>query len=305
MNETLLDVVIIGGGPGGLSAALVLGRSRRNVTVIDADHPRNAVVNETHGFLSRDGINPKELKNRSMLDLEKYDNTTMIKDEVVGLKKQNNTFIVTTKTGAVFYSKKVVVATGVVDDLPDIQGLREVYGTSVFHCPYCDGWERKDEPLAVFGSGEKLEDFTKLIYNISKEMIVFTNGAEENNNELKQALKRRSIPIVETPIKQLQSRDGQLEAIVTIDGRTFHRTGGFLAETGEKQAFCIPENLGVTLNKWGGYETGDHGLTNVEGLYVIGDAKNMFTGLIGSAAEGYEVGVAINHELAMEDWASM
>lgn len=304
MNATILDVVIIGGGPGGLCAALLLGRSRRNVAVIDAGHPRNAVVNATHGFLTRDGINPKELKELGLQEIKKYENISFIKDSVVHLEKRKNKFIVTTEADAIFYSKKVIVATGMVDDLPEIQGLKEVYGTSVFHCPYCDGWERKDEPLAVFGSGNDLLDFTKIVYNWSNDLIVFTNGKAKNMKKVKQELQGRNIPLVETPIKQFHSHDGKLESIETINGEIFHRTGGFLMDTREKQAFHIPKKLGVKLNKRGGYESDDHGLTNVEGLYVIGDAKNMFTGLIGSAAEGYEVGVVINRELAMEDWAS-
>src|SRR5690606_31092859 len=145
--------------------------------------------------------------------------------------------------------KKVIVATGIVDDLPEIQGLKEVYGTSVFHCPYCDGWERKDEPLAVFGSGNDLLDFTKIVYNWSNDLIVFTNGKAKNMKKVKQELQGRNIPLVETPIKQFHSHDGKLESIETINGEIFHRTGGFLMDTREKQAFHIPKKLGVKLNK--------------------------------------------------------
>ncbi|UOR10393.1 NAD(P)/FAD-dependent oxidoreductase [Halobacillus amylolyticus] len=302
MTAAIYDVVVVGGGPGGLSAALVLGRSRRKVVVIDEGNPRNSVTFKTHGYLTRDGIKPKELRTIAKQQLTEYRNVSCIEDVVEKVEQQGHTFNVWTQKGNMFQSRRVIMATGMIEELPDIPGVRDVYGKSVFPCPYCDGWERREEPLAVFGGEEKAVDFTKLIYNWSKDLIVFTNGTPRFDDCQKRELIDYNILVVESPITKLQSTKGKLEKVLVQSGEMFHRTGGFLVDTGEKQASAIPKDLGVPKNERGGYESDDHGLTGVEGLYVIGDAKNAFVGLAGAVGEGYEAGVVINHELVLEDW---
>jgi thioredoxin reductase len=300
-REKIFDVVIIGGGPAGLSAALVLGRSLRNVVLIDEGKPRNRVSHVSNGFLTRDGIHPIELRNIAHKELNKYETIKRIDNHVVDVTKNNRLFHTFTRDGHVFLSRKVIFSTGIKDHLPDIPGLQKVYGTSVFPCPYCDGWERRYEPLAVFGNGEFLLHFVKLIYHWSKDVIVFTNGPAKMNEE-RQELIQRNIRIIESPIVELQSHNGLLHHVVLATGEAIHRKGGFLMDTGGNQATMIPMKIGVPINEKGGYETKEHGKTNVDGLYIIGDAKNLFTGLICAAGEGYEAGVAINHELVEEDW---
>ncbi|WP_163528327.1 NAD(P)/FAD-dependent oxidoreductase [Halobacillus ihumii] len=302
MDEAIIDVVIIGGGPGGLSAALVLGRSCRNVVIVDKGTPRNSVTFEAHGLLTRDGIKPQELRQIARQQLTSYPNVTCFDEEVIQVEKHSNQYIVTTHLGNTFKTRRVIVATGMIDELPAIPGFREVYGMSVFPCPYCDGWERRGEPLAVFGNEENVVPFTKLLNNWSNDLILFTNGAAQFDSKFKQELAAHAIATVETPIAKLQSADGKLEKVITETGEAFSRTGGFILNTREKQAFDLPKQLGIQMNERGGYESDDHGLTSVEGLYVIGDAKNSFVGLAGAVGEGYEAGVVINHELAMEDW---
>ncbi|MFC4075914.1 NAD(P)/FAD-dependent oxidoreductase [Salinithrix halophila] len=301
IDQKTWDVVIVGGGPGGLSAGLVLGRSRRKVIIVDGDQPRNIVTREAHGFLTRDGTPPMELRRIAKGQLAKYENVTVMADVVEDVEKEAGRFKTTTRGGQLLYSKKILFATGVKDELPAIPGFKEVYGTSVFLCPYCDGWEWRDEPLALFGNGDGIFPFTKLVYQWSRALMVFTNGPATIDESEKKELAQRNIPLIESPIAKLQSTDGFLEAIVLDSGESIHRRGGFI-ELNESQACNIPEKLGVPQHEKGGYKTNQHGQTDIDGLAIIGDAKNNFTGLICAAGEGYEIGTVINHELVEEEW---
>ncbi|MDR6227595.1 NAD(P)/FAD-dependent oxidoreductase [Desmospora profundinema] len=301
-RSPILDVVVVGGGPGGLSAALVLGRSRRNVTVVDDGQPRNAVTLQSHGFLSRDGIHPLVLRKAAREQVVRYDGVTVVDDRVVHAEKTDRCFTSVTQNGQTLYSKKIIFATGVKDRLPEIPGIQEVYGRSVFLCPYCDGWERRDQPLALFGNGEELFHFVKMIFHWSRDLILFTNGPSTLTAEEKQELSMRNIRLVESPITKLESTDGQLERVVLDQGESIDRRGGFILDTRERQACIIPEQLGVPRNKRGGYQTDDHGQTRIDGLFIIGDAKNGFSSLISAASEGYEIGIMINQELIETAW---
>ncbi|KMY53750.1 pyridine nucleotide-disulfide oxidoreductase [Bacillus sp. FJAT-27231] len=302
MFSERVDVAILGGGPGGLSAALVLGRSLRKVALIDEGKPRNQVTVKSHGFLTRDGLHPSAIRDIAHEQMKYYPNVQISKDVVQRVEKTNGLFVTKTKKGSTILSKKVIAAMGMRDHLPDIPGIKEVYGKTLFHCPYCDGWERKNEPLAVFGNGEALIPFVKIIYNWSKDLIVFTNGKAEISDEEKQELMQHKIHIKETPITAIRSSDGKMEQVILKGGEAISRKGGFMVTTGEKQASMIPALLGVPLNEKGEYETDEHGQTAIDGLFVIGDAKNTFTSLIGAASQGYEAGVRINTEFALEEW---
>ena len=302
MDNELLDVVIAGGGPGGLNAALVLGRSLKKVMVIDEGHPRNEATLKSHGFLTRDGISPSVLRQIAREELKTYKNVTIVKDVVEEVGRNNGLFITKMRNGQTVTSKKMIFATGMKDHLPAIPGLASVYGKTVFHCPYCDGWERKNEPLALFGSGSALLPFVKLIFNWSKDLIVFTNGPAYIEDEEKRQLAHHQIDLIEIPIAELQSSNGKLEKVILQNGESFNRTGGFMVSTGERQGSLIPGQLGVPVNDRNEYITGEHGQTDLDGLFIIGDAKNTFTSLIGAASQGYEAAVKINGDFAAENW---
>ncbi|WP_335872010.1 NAD(P)/FAD-dependent oxidoreductase [Bacillus sp. 2205SS5-2] len=302
MNEKIFDCIVIGGGAAGLSAALVLGRSRRDTLVIDENHPRNSVTRASHGFLSRDGITPGEFKEISLEQLKKYPTVLYEQDRVENVVKPDFTFKVTTNKGKVYQSKKVIFSTGMKDDLPSIKGLKEVYGTSVYPCPYCDGWERRDKKLAVFGNGDWLMHYAKMIYNWSNDLIVFTNGAAEITTNEKKELMDHGVQLVEQPIVELKSTNGQLENVIVESGESYERTDGFIMDTGETQACDIPLKLGIELIEMGGYKVNEKGETTINGLYIIGDAKNAFSGLIKAASEGYELGAIMNGEMVIEAW---
>ncbi|MCM3714793.1 NAD(P)/FAD-dependent oxidoreductase [Alkalihalobacillus oceani] len=302
MSDSILDVVIIGGGPGGLSAALVLGRARRTVALVDEGHPRNAITKRSHGFLTRDGAKPFELRQIAREQMEKYPTVGLHQDEAIDIERKQNQFITKTSKGEILTSRKLIVATGLREELPDIKGLSDVYGQSFFSCPYCDGWEFQDQPLVIIGNGRKLLAYTRIIHNWSRDLIVCTNGTAMISEDEKNELERHSISFIETPIRELVADQGQLQQIVFQTGERLARKAGFLLDTGAKQSTFLPQKLGIPLTDKGSFETQSHGKTEVEGVYVIGDAAKRFTGLMGAASEGYEAGIALNHELVEEDW---
>ncbi|ARK29557.1 NAD(P)/FAD-dependent oxidoreductase [Halalkalibacter krulwichiae] len=302
MIQKTVDVVIIGGGPGGLNAALVLGRSRRSVVLIDAAHPRNEVTYESHGFLTRDGIKPFELRELAHEQMKKYSNVTLIRGVVKDVLKEKQQFKTMTETEDVIFSRKVIFATGLKEDIPSIEGLQDVYGKTVFSCPYCDAWEHRDQPIVLIGNTKQLIHQIRLIYNWSKDLIVATNGPAMLNQKEKLELNDHNIRLIETPIEKFKSQNSMLEHVVFTDGEMIHRKAGFIINTGATQASMLPQKLGVKLNEKHAFETQEHGKTKVSGLFIIGDAAKRFTGLIGAASEGYETAVFLNKELVEEDW---
>lgn len=304
-HSRMYDVIIVGGGPAGLSAALVLGRSLRQVIVIDEGKPRNRVTAASHGFLTRDGIAPQQLRAKALQELRTYPNVQIVHDTVQAVQLQEQRFIARTANEQYYISKRMIFATGVRDQLPAIPGLADVYGRSIFPCPYCDGWERRHEPLAVIGSGEHLFSFIRTIAHWSRDLIVFTNGAASMQADQRNAVQRRGIPIIETPVVQLRSKRGRLEYIELEDGVMYKRAGGFIVHTNPQRATDIPAQLGIPVQNNGTYTTtSEHGHTALNNLYIIGDAKNSFTGLMGAAYEGYYIGESINNEMIEAAWES-
>lgn len=294
-------MIVIGGGAAGLSSALVFGRSKRKVLVLDANTARNRVTHASHGYLTRDGVKPELFKSIGLGEIKAYPTVTYVETKVTALEKIEGIFTVQTDNGDSFASPRVIVAAGIKEKLPAIKGLQNVYGSTVFPCPYCDGWERKDEPLAIFGNEPWLIHYVKLIYNWSQDLIVFTNGAATLSEEDRKDLLGHGVELVEEAIDELISTEGQLQKVVMTSGETYHRTGGFIMDTGEYQAFSL-DHFGIDYTDMGGVKTEEGAKTTVRGLYVIGDTKNVFSGLLKAASDGYEVAAEINHEMAMEDW---
>ena len=296
----MYDVIIVGAGPAGLSAALVLGRCRRNVLVCDSGQPRNAASHGLHGFITRDGIDPKDFLRIAREQLSQYETVELRDATVVAGQRENDQFVLTTADGSKIASRKLLLATGVVDELPQVEGLDQFYGTSVFHCPYCDGWEMRDQPIAMYGRGENGSGLAVELTLWSRDLVLCTDGASELTDEHREKLAQFKIPVREERIARLEGKDGVLEQIVFDGGETLARRGVFFS-TGWKQRSDLADSLGCQLTKEGCVDTGEYEATSVHGVYVAGDASRMVQFVIVAAAEGAQAAVAINKELMKED----
>jgi len=300
MGEPVFDVVIVGAGPAGLSAALVLGRSRRRVLVCDNGSPRNALSHGLHGYLTRDGIKPDDFLRIGREQLEQYETVRFKGTEVIDAQHPADHFEVTLGDGEKVTSRKLLLATGVVDELPEIEGLPEFYGTSVFHCPYCDGWEMRDQPLAVYGHGENGLGLALELLLWSRNLVLCTDGLAQLSDKEQERLKRHEIAINENKIDRLQGSAGKLERILFVNGESITVRGMFFS-TGQTQGSDLPRKLGCKFTEPGCVRTYDYEMTDIPGLYVAGDATRFVQFAVVAASEGALAAVAINKELMKED----
>ncbi len=239
----MLDVVIAGGGPAGLNAALMLGRARRNVLLCDSGQPRNAGVHAMHGFLSRDGTDPALLRQTARQQLAAYP-TVRVRDlaiqTVTGAAEQ---FTVTLADGTSEQARRLLLATGVADQLPPIPGLAELWGRGVFNCPYCDGWEVRDQPLAVLAGDPRNFQLALQLTRFSPDVLLCSNGQEGLDDDARGLLATHKVALREEPIVRLDGGDGRLERIVFAAGEAEARAAGFL-HAATRQRSSLPSEDG-------------------------------------------------------------
>lgn len=306
-NYMTYEIIIIGGGPAGMSAALVLGRSRIKTLVLNTENPRNLVTTHSHGFLTQDGKHPSEIFKVAKEQLNKYPSVSYQKEKAINVKRDNNSFTVKTENNT-FKAKRVVIATGHRDNISSIgiDGLIEVYGKSVYPCPFCDGFEMADKKLAVIGDAMMAPMFSKTISHWSNDVIVFTNGEKIIDMALKSNLEQNGIQIVDKKIKQLISNKGQLTGIMLEDNSIIEREGGFLPDTKSIESTDFAKNLKIPteIGHFGMefYKVDENKETEIKGFYIIGDARTGWSGVASSVAEGSEVAQAITHQIIEEKW---
>jgi thioredoxin reductase len=295
------DVVIVGGGPAGLSAALMLGRCRRSVLLLDTGKPRNAASQALHGYLTRDGMAPRDFLAAARAELHTYDTVHVREAEVVAAEcRPDARFRTTLASGEQFVSRKLLLATGVVDALPDIPGFHELYGRSVFHCPYCDGWEVRDQPIAIYGRGDRGAGLALELTAWSRDLVLCTDGADAIDADKRARLERNGIRIREDRVARLEGADGILTHVVFETGSRLARRALFFT-TGQYQRSRLLLDLGCELNEKGTVSTGKYETTHLPGLFVAGDASRAVQWVVVAAAEGAEAAFAINTDLLKED----
>ena len=295
------DVIVAGSGPAGLSAAQILGRCRRRVLVCDTGRPRNAASHALHGYLTRDGIAPAEFLRIGCEELRRYDSVELRAIEVIAARRESGGFTVDLADGSVLGCRKLLIATGVTDELPALEGFADLYGRSLFHCPYCDGWEVRDRPLAVYGSGRTGVGLALELTVWSRDLVLCTDGDVLDAGD-RAELASHDIAVRESPIARLAGRDGILERIVFADGEELARRAMFFC-TRQHQSSSLAADLGCEFNEKGTVRTGDYEITNVPGLFVAGDASRMAQMVVVAAAEGAEAALAMNRAMTAEDLA--
>ncbi len=295
----ILDCAIIGGGPAGLNSALVLGRARRKVALFDDNRPRNAVTQHSHGFLTRDGISPAEFRALGQQDITRYPSVQIHPTRIENVLKQETSFKLVADDGETFEARTLLLATGVQETLPAIEGIHDYYGKSIFNCPYCDGWELRDKPLVILAENEMAAShLPKVVYNWSRDLVLCTNGHQVLNEEQKLFLEKYGIGVIEEKIVALTGQAGQLERIVFEHHPAIERSGG-LVSVQVKQATTIGQDLGCETNALGGISIDELGHTSIKGVYAAGDTATAFmqAQLILAAASGLKTAVAINTDL--------
>jgi thioredoxin reductase len=291
----MFDVIIVGGGPAGLSAALVLGRCLRRVLVCDSGMPRNARSRSLNGYLSRDGITPADFLRIGRAELARYE----VEQRAVTVRdvtKATDGFDVILANGERLSTRAVLLATGVRDHLPDIPGLSDCYGVSAHHCPYCDAWESRGRVTAAIGDQVSPAGLALSLCTWTDQIIACTNGVSPVSLAQRRQLARRHIPVYDARIARLDHEHGRIRRIVFEDGNDIACESIFFA-SGQSQQCGLAEQLGCEFTSKGTVKTDHLGRSCVPGLYVVGDASRDVQFVIVAAAEGAKAGVAINQAL--------
>lgn len=294
-----LDVIIVGGGPAGLNAAVVLGRCRRSVLVFDSGSYRNRKSHGIHNYLTRDDILPGEFLKLCHKEIEKYGVQLRRKKVIHARKNAEGLFEVRDEDHAIHFSRKLLIATGVKDTLPPVKGFAEMYGQSVFHCPYCDGWEVRDKKLGVYARNKAGWELALALKGWSQDVTLYTDGRNNVKPFQKGRLDAHHISVVTWPWDRMEGKAGQLEKIVFRNGREILCDALFFVN-GYAQQCDLVETFGCELSRKGVVKTNRYQQTQTPGLFVAGDADKDMQFVVIAAAEGAKAGVIINKELQQD-----
>jgi thioredoxin reductase len=290
---TPFDVAIVGGGPAGLAAALILGRMRRRVLLLDADDPAHSVSGGVHGLFGHDGTPPLELRRIAREQLHPYESVTV---RMVGVEEARSTpggFSVLA-AGTTSEAGVLVLATGMQCELPPIEGLAEVWASGVYHCPYCHGWEVRDRSLAAYGTGAA--GLALLLTSLSDDVVLLTDGSLDLDRDEAERLRQSGVVVRDTRVARLEAEGGRLARIVFADGSTDDRAGLFLVPSFTRSS--LPAQLGCELDESGAIVIDDDGRTSVQGVFAAGDATTDKKAAVLAAATGSRAAYAINADLA-------
>jgi thioredoxin reductase len=301
MEQKHFEVIIIGGSYSGLSAAMSLGRSLRQVLVIDSGLPCNRQTPHSHNFITQDGEVPAVISAKAKLQVDFYKTVHFFYGIVVEATKTKEGFEIKTDSGETFTSKKVLFATGVKDLLPEIKGLAECWGISVLHCPYCHGYEVKTEKTAIIANGEMAFEYAKLISNWTKDLRLLTNGKSTLTLEQKEILQKHQIEIIEEEIESLEHENGTIKQVIFKNqSKTTVKAIYFRAPF--EQHCSLPSALSCELTEQGLIKVDMMQKTTVPGVYASGDCVIQARSVAMAVSTGSFAGAAINKELIDESF---
>lgn len=296
MNTDTFDVIVVGGGAAGLSAALVLGRAGRRVAVVDSGEPRNAPAAHMQGYLSRDGMPPSELLEVGREEAGGY-GVQFVSDYVVSIEPG---FSVQHAGSASIGARRLLIATGATDVLPDIPGAQERWGRDFLHCPYCHGWEVRDQTLGVLSTGPGSVDHAHLLRQWSDDLVFFADAQELSGTERGQ-LEARGIRVVGGKVQQLVVADDRLTGVALEGGRVVRRQAVFIRPNIRPRASGLLEQIGCDVDDVGFVRVDSTGRTSVAGVWAAGNVANPRAQVITAAGEGSAAAIAINADLVQED----
>ncbi|UOG73667.1 NAD(P)/FAD-dependent oxidoreductase [Hymenobacter tibetensis] len=298
------DVLIIGGSNAGLSAAMTLGRSLRHVLVLDSNQPCNRQTPHSHNFLTRDGETPTTLAAIAREQVLRYPTVRIQADTAVIAKAVAAGFEVETARGEVLRSRKLLLATGLKDEMLPIPGFAECWGISVLHCPYCHGYEVHSQKLGLLANGNMAAEFVSLIYHWSQNLVLFTNGPADLTPEQAATMHARKVQVVETPIRELEHNNGQLLAVHTQDG-TAHTVKAMFARVPFRQHSDLALQLGCTLTDNDLIQATEFGETSVPGVFAAGDNTTLMRQIAVAIASGGKAAAWLNKDLIQESAYSL
>jgi thioredoxin reductase len=297
-NTSTYDVIVVGGGAAGLSAALVLSRARRTVAVVDAGEPRNAPAAHMHGFLSRDGMPPRDLLATGRAEVGAYGGT-VLRGQVRAVSRTGSTFDVVLTDDTRLEARRLLVATGLRDELPAVPGLRALFGKDVLHCPYCHGYEVRDRSVGVLGGSDNSLHQVQLVRQWADDVVFFPHGTGLTAEQREQ-LVARAIGIVDGEVTGLEVRDGRLSGVVVRGFGLVQRDAVFVAPRFLPTSDLLLQ-LGCQTDSNGWVVVEKSGLTSVPGVWAAGNAVNPRAQVITAAGEGSAAAIAINNDLVEEE----
>lgn len=293
------EVIIIGGSYAGLSAAMALGRSLRDVLIIDSGLPCNRQTPHSHNFITHDGSTPSEITEIAKAQVLKYDTVTILDGLAIGGAKIENGFSITTEQGDVFYGKKLVFATGIKDTIPVIKGFAECWGISVVHCPYCHGYEIRGKKTGIMANGQRAFHLASLVNNLTDDLTILTVGKAEFSVEQLDKLQKHNISIIEAEISEIEHENGYVKNVIFKDGKK-QRFDAVYAALPFTQHSAIPAALGCEMTEHGYLKIDAFQKSSIQGVFACGDCSNMVRSVATAVYSGNLAGAMVNMSLTEE-----
>jgi thioredoxin reductase len=300
-NHLDFDVIIVGGSYAGLAAGMALGRALKNVLIIDSGKPCNRQTPHSHNFITQDGKRPQDIAALAKQQVECYETVRFFDGLAIKGRKTEKGFEIQTESGEKFRAKKLVFATGIRDILQSIDGYAECWGISILHCPYCHGYEVRNQRTGILGNGEYGVEFATLISNWTEELAIFTNGTSTLTVEQTAKIASHNIKVVEKEIEKLEHTNGHLQKIIFKDGTT-SSIKALYARNAFEQHCTIPQSLGCELTDDGYIKTDTFQKTTVHGVFACGDNSAPMRVVANAVAAGTTAGMMVNKEIIFEEF---
>jgi thioredoxin reductase len=300
-HNNTFDVIIVGGSYSGLAAAMALGRALRKVLIIDSEQPCNRQTPHSHNFITHDGKTPAEIATLAREQVKMYNTIEFFNGLATSGRKTETGFEIQVASGETFTAEKLIFATGIRDILPGIDGFEACWGISVLHCPYCHGYEMRNEKTGILGNGEFGFDFARLISNWTNDLTLFTNGHSTLTADQREKLENHHIGIVEKEIERLEHRNGYLQNIVFKDG-TKSSVKAMYAPGPFEQHCTIPQSLGCELTEDGYIKVDPFQETTLNGVFACGDNAARMRTVANAVAMGTTAGITASKKIIFEEF---